>query len=303
MNLIEHPLAGTPFGTALDLCLIVAALVWLLGVITREYSWIDRLWSLCPPAYCLIVAAGTDFASPRVNLMTALVVLWGARLTFNFARKGGYWVGGEDYRWTAVREKTGPVAMQVMNLTFISFGQMLLIWLFTSPIHQASVWIATPLGWLDYLTAAVFLVLLAGESVADEQMWRFQQEKKRRIAGGEEVAHPFFTSGLYRYSRHPNYFCEIAMWVVFYLFGVSASRSRASARARSGSTWVHAPTSPSRSSMRARQAATNASELRSPAAIALAASAIGRVLWRAFSDTSVRVVMLISLVGRTPSVK
>ena len=223
MNLIEHPLTGTPFGTALDLCLIVAALVWLLGAITRECSWIDRLWSLCPPAYCLIVAAGTDFASPRVNLMTALVVLWGARLTFNFARKGGYWAGGEDYRWTAVREKTGPVAMQVMNLTFISFGQMLLIWLFTSPIHQASVWVAAPLGWLDYLTAAVFLVLLAGESVADEQMWRFQQDKKKLIAAGEEVAQPFFTSGLYRYSRHPNYFCDMSMWVVFYFFGVAAS--------------------------------------------------------------------------------
>lgn len=223
INLIAHPLAGTPFGTALDLCLILAAVVWLLGTVTREYSWIDRLWSICPGVYCLIVAAGTDFASPRVNLMTALVVLWGARLTFNFARKGGYQPGGEDYRWTAVRERTGPFAMQVMNLTFISFGQMLLIWLFTSPIHQAGVWIAAPLGWLDYATAAVFLVLFAGETVADEQMWRFQQDKKRRIAAGEEVTRPFLTSGLYRYSRHPNYFCELGMWWVFYLFGVAAS--------------------------------------------------------------------------------
>ncbi len=223
MNLIEHPLAGTPFGTALDLCLIVAALVWLLGAITREYSWIDRLWSLCPPAYCLIVAAGTDFASPRVNLMTALVVLWGARLTYNFARKGGYWAGGEDYRWAVVRESVGPVGTQVLNLTFISFGQMLLIWLFTSPVHQASAWAETPLGWLDFLTAALFLVLFVGETVADEQMWRFQQDRKRRLAAGEEVERPFMTSGLFRYCRHPNYFCEMSMWVVFYLFGVAAS--------------------------------------------------------------------------------
>ncbi|WP_428273907.1 DUF1295 domain-containing protein [Candidatus Palauibacter sp.] len=223
INLIAHPLRGTPFGTALDLSLILAALVWLLGTVTREYSWIDRLWSICPGVYCLIVAAGTDFASPRVNLMTALVVLWGARLTFNFARKGGYWAGGEDYRWAAVREKAGPVGMQVLNLTFISFGQMLLIWWFTSPVHQAAVWNETPLGWLDFVTAAIFLVLFVGETVADEQMWRFQQDKKRRIAAGEEVTRPFFTSGLYRYSRHPNYFCELGMWWVFYLFGVSAS--------------------------------------------------------------------------------
>jgi len=223
INLIAHPLRGTPFGTALDLCLILAALVWILGVVTREFSWIDRLWSICPVVYCLIVAFGTDFASPRVNLMTALVLLWGARLTFNFARKGGYQPGGEDYRWAVVREKTGPVGMQVLNLTFVSFGQMLLIWLFTSPVHQASVWAGTPLGWLDFLTAALFLVLFAGEAVADGQMWRFQRDKKRRIAAGEDPAQPFMTSGLFRYCRHPNFFCELGMWWVFYLFAVSAS--------------------------------------------------------------------------------
>ncbi|MXX68082.1 MAG: DUF1295 domain-containing protein [Gemmatimonadales bacterium] len=223
INLIAHPLRGTPFGAALDLCLILAALGWLWGTVRREYSWIDRVWTLCPPVFCLIVAAATDFASPRVNLMMALVVLWSARLTFNSVRKGVYRPGGEDYRWAAVREKMGPVALQVVNLTFISFGQMLLIWLFTSPVHQASVWAETPLGWLDFLAAALFLVLFVGEAVADEQMWRFQQDKKRRIAAGEDVAQPFMTSGLFRYCRHPNFFCELGMWWVFYLFAVSAS--------------------------------------------------------------------------------
>ena len=223
INLIAHPLRGTPFGTALDLCLILAALGWLWGTVRREYSWIDRVWTLCPPVFCLIVAAATDFASPRVNLMLALVVLWSARLTFNSVRKGVYRPGGEDYRWAAVREKMGPVALQVVNLTFISFGQMLLIWLFTSPVHQASVWAETPLGWLDFLAAALFLVLFVGEAVADGQMWRFQQDKKRRIAAGGDVAQPFLTSGLFRYCRHPNFFCELGMWWVFYLFAVSAS--------------------------------------------------------------------------------
>ncbi|WP_419860225.1 DUF1295 domain-containing protein [Candidatus Palauibacter sp.] len=223
INLIAHPLRGTPFGTALDLCLILAALGWLWGTVRREYSWIDRVWTLCPPVFCLIVAAATDFASPRVNLMMALVVLWSARLTFNSVRKGVYRPGGEDYRWAAVREKMGPVALQVVNLTFISFGQMLLIWLFTSPVHQASVWAETPLGWLDFPAAALFLVLFVGEAVADGQMWRFQQDKKRRIAAGEDVAQPFMASGLFRYCRHPNFFCELGMWWVFYLFAVSAS--------------------------------------------------------------------------------
>ena len=68
INLIPHPLTGTPFGAALDLCVILGALCWLAAVVTREYSWVDRLWSICPTVFCLIVAAGADFQSARVNL-------------------------------------------------------------------------------------------------------------------------------------------------------------------------------------------------------------------------------------------
>lgn len=223
LNIISHPLTGTPFGAALDLCLVLAALVWLMTAITRECSWVDRLWSIAPPVYCLLVAAAAGFDSPRLNLMAALVTLWGARLTFNFARKGGYWKGGEDYRWEVVRARLSPFQFQLLNLFFISFPQMLLIWLFTAPIHQAWVGLGEPLNWLDAVAAILFLALLLGETVADEQMWAFQQAKKRKLAAGEPVEQPFLRSGLYAFSRHPNYFCEIGMWWVFYLFAVAAS--------------------------------------------------------------------------------
>ena len=223
LNFINHPLTATPFGTALDLCLALAVLAWLMSVITREYSWVDRLWSICPPLYCLLVAAAADFDSPRLNLMAGLATLWGARLTFNFARKGGYWKGGEDYRWTVLRGKLGPAAFQGLNITFIAPGQMLLIWLFTAPIHQAWQWRGAALNWVDILAASLFLALLAGETIADEQMWAFQQDKKRKIAAGQPSEQPFLRSGLYAYSRHPNYFCEIGIWWVFYLFAVAAS--------------------------------------------------------------------------------
>ena len=73
------------------------------------------------------------------------------------------------------------------------------------------------------MAAALFLTLLALETVADEQMWAFQQDKKWRMAAGEAIAEPFLTTGLYRYSRHPNYVGEIGLWWVFYLFAVAAS--------------------------------------------------------------------------------
>ena len=220
---IEHPFWDVPFGTALIVCLVLAAAAWLASLITREVSWVDRLWSLCPPIYCLIVLVETGLDSMRINLMTVLVVLWGARLTYNFARKGGFKKGGEDYRWNHVRDKVGPVGFQILNVTFIAPGQTLLVWLFTSPIHQAWRFQATPLNWLDLLAAGLFVLLLVGETVADRQMWDFQQDKKRRLAAGEEVAEPFITTGLFRYCRHPNFSCEIGMWCVFYLFAVAAS--------------------------------------------------------------------------------
>ena len=223
LSFVDHPLTGTPYGTALDLCIVIAALAWLTSVITREYSWADRLWPLCPPVYCLMVAADADFASPRLNLMAVVVMLWGLRLTFGFARKGGFSRGGEDYRWAAVRRKIGEAGFQVLNLVFIAAGQMLIVWLFTSPVHQAWLWRETPLTFLDGIAAAGFLVLFVGEWVADDQMWRFQEGKRRKIEAGEETAAQFITTGLFRYCRHPNYFCELGMWWVFYLFAVGAS--------------------------------------------------------------------------------
>ena len=223
LDWIDHPFMAAPFGTALVVCLIIAACAWLLSVVTREVSWVDRLWAICPPVYCVIVMMDTEFDSLRIKVMTALVFLWGVRLTYNFARKGGFAKGGEDYRWAHVREKVGAVRFEILNITFIAPGQMLLVWLFTSPIHQAWRFQETPLHWLDLLAVVLFLFFFAGEAVADQQMWHFQQDKKRRLAAGEAVDKPFITTGLFRYCRHPNFLCELGMWWTFYLFAVAAS--------------------------------------------------------------------------------
>ena len=77
-------------------------MVWVVSVVTREYSWVDRIWSIIPVVYVAVFATAARFADTRLDVMLALVVLWGARLTFNFARKGGYARGGEDYRWAVL---------------------------------------------------------------------------------------------------------------------------------------------------------------------------------------------------------
>ena len=161
INFIPHPLQGTPYGEALDLAIVFAIACWLLSVITRKYSWVDRIWSICPAIYCLIVAADSDFSSTRLNVMTLLVVAWSVRLTFNFARRGGYRADGEDYRWQAVQERLGPVKFQFLNIAFVAPGQMFVIWLFTSPVHQAWSGHNQTLNYVDIIAIILFVVFLA----------------------------------------------------------------------------------------------------------------------------------------------
>jgi steroid 5-alpha reductase family enzyme len=211
-----------PFFVVVEICAVVSAACWLLSVITREYSWVDRIWSIIPAVYAWVVAAQSGFAAPRVVLMAVLVTLWAARLTFNFARKGGYKKGGEDYRWAILRERIGPVGFQVFNATFIAPFQNVLLLLIVAPIITAAKFTQTPFGALDVALAVLFIVFLVGETVADEQQWRFQLAKAARKARGESGPE-FCTTGLFRFSRHPNFFCEVSQWWVIYAFAVVAS--------------------------------------------------------------------------------
>jgi steroid 5-alpha reductase family enzyme len=202
----------------ISICTALAAACWAISLYTREFSWVDRLWSIVPIVYVAWFAWAAGGGDPRLNLMAFLVAAWGARLTFNFARKGGYARGGEDYRWAELRRRMSPAVFQLFNVAFIC-------------IAQSAPAIALPMGRVERralsrfarLVAATLVVLfLIGETVADQQQWRFQSDKKRREAGGGRVAPGFLTTGLFRYSRHPNFFCEQAIWWSLYLFGVAA---------------------------------------------------------------------------------
>lgn len=209
-----------PFFDLIPLCLGIIAVTWLLSVVTREYSWVDRIWSVVPPVYLWLMDWRVDFASPRLTLMAVLATLWGARLTFNFARKGGYARGGEDYRWALLRERLGPVKFQLFNATFISPYQDLLLFLLTAPGNLVALQ-PTPLGPWDAALALLFLALLTGEAVADQHQWQFHQEKAARKARGD-AGPEFCTTGLFRYSRHPNFFFEVSQWWVMYAFAAIA---------------------------------------------------------------------------------
>ena len=214
-------LADPALRTAAIACASLAAVCWILSIVNRNYSQVDRLWSIVPTFYVGGFAWAAGFSDLRLDLMTALVAAWGARLTYNFWRKGGYRPGGEDYRWPILRERMGPIAFQLFNATFIAPYQNFLLMLITLPAW-AALRHRAPLGWLDGALAVTFTALLVIETIADQQQWVFQADKQARRARGEPIAHEFVTTGLWRYSRHPNFFCEISLWWCVYGFSVAA---------------------------------------------------------------------------------
>lgn len=210
---------------ALLIVIVVAAatsaVCWVLSLITRDTSWVDRAWSIVPVTYVWIFVAGAFVngdGSARVVVMGVLATAWGARLTFNFARKGGY-TGMEDYRWAILRGRMRPWQFQIFNVLFIICYQMALLVLITLPALVAAQHPSALTGW-DALFIAAFVAFLVGETIADQQQWVFHQRKKQ--AGGT-LAPGFATTGLFRYSRHPNFFFEQAQWWAFYAIGATAA--------------------------------------------------------------------------------
>jgi steroid 5-alpha reductase family enzyme len=204
---------------AAAICLVV----WITSLVTREHSWVDRLWSIVPVIYVWIFAGFAGPADARLAVMAILVTLWGARLTFNFARKGGY-SGTEDYRWPVLRARMKPWQFQIFNLFFIVLYQNTILVLITLPAFTAYL-NPRPFGVLDGIVAALFLAFLVAETVADQQQWNFQQAKKTRLLAGAELGPRFLQAGLWRYSRHPNFFFEQAQWWALFLLGAIAAGS------------------------------------------------------------------------------
>jgi len=208
----------------------LAVASYLLGAITGDYSWVDRLWSTAPVAFAWVYAARGGYA-PAPTVAAVLVTLWGLRLTYNFARRGGY-TTMEDYRWPILRERiANPLLWQLFSLLFISTYQISLFVLFTLPVHRLAVHGGeVPLATLGVFGVA-FLFFLGYETIADQQQWTFQNIKHGVAGFGEraranlesDVDRGFLTHGLFRFSRHPNYFGELMVWWTLYLLGAVAA--------------------------------------------------------------------------------
>ena len=218
----------------LIVCASSAPYCFVAGEISRNNSQMDKLWSVLPIAYTWIIAAMGGFKW-RLIIIAVIVTLWGARLTYNFAKKGAYslkfWSGEEDYRWVYLRKQKpfdNNLIWGIFDLGFISIWQNVVVLGITLPA-VAIMSSTEALSVFDIIAGVLMFAAFIYEVIADRQQNKFQVKKYEYLNSGmklEELPEPynrgFNVSGLWARSRHPNYIGEQLIWVGLYLFVVGA---------------------------------------------------------------------------------
>lgn len=203
----DWPLAV--LGLAAILCATTG--LWLVSLARRDASIIDVFWGLGFVGLAWLYWLGGRAGSPRQPLLVALVTIWGVRLALHLLlRSRGR---GEDYRYREMRERR-PRGFALWSLGFVFTLQALLLWVVALPLYQVG---REPrpeaLAPLDALGAALFALGFGFEAVADWQLSRFRRDPAN--------AGRVLDRGLWRYSRHPNYFGDALAWWGFFCFAAA----------------------------------------------------------------------------------
>jgi steroid 5-alpha reductase family enzyme len=195
---------------ALYVILAVGVLAWLVSLAKRDVSFVDSLWSLFFLAAAVVFAAGAEGLAVRGQLVVALVAVWALRLSIYITARN--WGEPEDYRYRSIRANNEPGF--AWKSLYIVFGlQGVLAWIVSLPLLPA-VTAPAPLGWIDLIAVALWSIGFVFEAGGDYQLAKF---KRKADSAGKVL-----DTGLWRYTRHPNYFGDFCIWWSFYLFAVAA---------------------------------------------------------------------------------
>jgi steroid 5-alpha reductase family enzyme len=189
--------------------LALAVVTWGVSVFKHDVSIVDRVWSLLFLGAAMAYALGVGLEMPRTALVLCLVSLWALRLSLHITLRS--WGEPEDRRYQAIRARN-QLGFTWKSLYLVFGLQGLLAWIISLPLLAALASTA-PLGWLDALGLALWLVGFLFESIADWQLNRFKADPANR---GRVL-----DTGLWCYTRHPNYFGEFLVWWGLFLIALS----------------------------------------------------------------------------------
>lgn len=186
-------------------------ILWVVSVRLEDSSIVDIAWAPGILFLALIYYVLDDGAPPRARLALALVAIWALRLgTHLFLRNQSQ---GEDSRYEMLRARRGP-SWWWFSYFRVFLLQAVTAWVVSIPLYFAIVSVAPrSLTVVDYLGVLLFIAGFAFEAVSDEQLRRFRNEPRN--------VKLVLETGLWQYSRHPNYFGEALVWWGFGLIGAA----------------------------------------------------------------------------------
>jgi steroid 5-alpha reductase family enzyme len=210
-------MTGSVMAASAGGALALVLLVWLASIRLRDASIIDVFWGagfVVIGWICVVVGNGDR---DRRVLLAILVTIWGSRLAIHIGRRN---LGkGEDRRYAAMRERDGD-RFWLTSLYRVYLVQAVAMWVVSLPLQAgASTGARDGLGALDAIGGAVWLVGFVFEALGDLQLERFKGDPANR--GG------VMDRGLWRYTRHPNYFGDVTLWWGLGLIAVGAGAGAA----------------------------------------------------------------------------
>jgi steroid 5-alpha reductase family enzyme len=200
---------------AMGIILGLMLVVWIASVLRRDASLIDPFWGLGFVVLAWFYFLSLDSATARRPLVVGLVTLWGLRLSvYLLWRNRGR---GEDYRYREMRD-SHPGSFALRSLFTVFLLQAAILWLVSLPLYQA-LRADRPerLTLLDGLGLLMFAAGLFFEATGDWQLSRFRSDPANR---GKVL-----DRGLWRYTRHPNYFGDALVWWGLFLIALATPRS------------------------------------------------------------------------------
>ena len=180
--------------------------LWCVSLALRNASIVDPFWGFGFVMVAWMMVWLRDPHAGRSWLLLACTTIWGLRLSlFLLWRNTGH---GEDPRYAAMRSYHGE-AFWWRSLFTVFWLQGILLWFIAFPVQWGIVPDAVPLDWLDALPLGLWMVGMIFETAGDWQLARFRRDPANR---GRVLQ-----SGLWRYTRHPNYFGDFCVWWALYL--------------------------------------------------------------------------------------
>ena len=192
------------------LLLLLFLFTWGLAKRIGNYSIVDVTWSLAFTPTAIVYAALSDGWVPRRVVIAGLVSLWSLRLGLYLWGRVASHHPEVDPRYAILRKRWDNNPERAFLFFFL--GQGVLVWLLMLPVHLISSNTAIGFDRLEIVGFGLWIIALTGEGIADLQLKRFKRESPDRNAVCQR--------GLWRYSRHPNYFFQSLLWWGLFLMAL-----------------------------------------------------------------------------------